>query len=158
MNTVKNFLCRKDCDHLINFHREWFPRDLDYRIKKYHRNTEALLFENLMVGDSILRQVYCKLISLIKKSHPKLYINHTEIVRWPTGEGQDPHLDDPESTYTSLIYLNDNYEGGETHVNKKVIKPKKGKLTFFAGNKMEHGVYDVRQGERYTIPSWWNTL
>ena len=55
-------------------------------------------------------------------------------------------------------YLNDNYEGGETHVNKKVIKPKKGKLIFFAGNKMEHGVYDVRQGERYTIPSWWNTL
>ena len=158
MKTVKNFLSKKVCDHLIHCHRQWFPQDLGEHIKKYHRNTETLLFENLMIRDSIMRQVYCKLIAFVKKAHPELYINHTEIVRWPTGKGQGPHLDFEDSTYTTLIYLNDNYKGGETYVNKRTIKPETGKLIFFAGNKKEHGVHDVRQGERYTIPSWWNTL
>ena len=121
MKTVKNFLSKKVCDHLIHCHRQWFPQDLGEHIKKYHRNTETLLFENLMIRDSIMRQVYCKLIAFVKKAHPELYINHTEMVIWPTGKGQGPHLDFEDSTYTTLIYLNDNYKGGETYVNKELI-------------------------------------
>jgi hypothetical protein len=111
-----------------------------------------------MLRDKILRQVYCKLIKTIKNVNDKLFISHTEIVKWPTNTAQGAHFDFSFAPCTTILYLNDNYEGGETFLEKKIITPKKGNLIFFKGKTIEHGVKKITKGTRYTIPCWWDSI
>jgi predicted 2-oxoglutarate/Fe(II)-dependent dioxygenase YbiX len=54
---------------------------------------------------------------------------------------------------SSLIYLNDNFTGGETYVGKKIFKPEQGAALIFKSNVL-HGVTKVKEGVRGTIASW----
>ena len=57
--------------------------------------------------------------------------------------------------YTSILYLNDNYTGGETIVDGTTIIPEKNKLIGFEGDKMTHSVNEITEGTSYTIPCWY---
>jgi len=54
---------------------------------------------------------------------------------------------------SSLIYLNDNFTGGQTFVGKKKFKPKQGAALIFKSNVI-HGVTKIEDGVRGTIASW----
>lgn len=97
-----------------------------------------------------------------------LEINSAGIRRWDVGEFQPLHADgeDPEGhpneafivDYGAVIYLNDDYEGGEIYFPEHNIdfKPKAGTLIFFPSNNMYvHGVRAITKGTRYTTPSFW---
>jgi predicted 2-oxoglutarate/Fe(II)-dependent dioxygenase YbiX len=60
-----------------------------------------------------------------------------------------------------LLYLNDNYEGGEIefrHSNIK-IKPEPGSVLFFPSNFLYvHEVYPVTKGPRYALPNWYHNV
>jgi Rps23 Pro-64 3,4-dihydroxylase Tpa1-like proline 4-hydroxylase len=83
------------------------------------------------------------------------------IARWDVGSKLTLHVDDlgyvTNNHLPTLVYLNDDYEGGElgfaTH--NIVIKPKKGDLIMFPGNMhYAHEVFEVISGTRYTVPVW----
>lgn len=62
--------------------------------------------------------------------------------------------------FTSIIYLNDNYEGGELYFPQHdnfTIKPKAGTMLIFSGtiNNM-HGINEVIDGTRYTHVTFWS--
>lgn len=57
-------------------------------------------------------------------------------------------------TYNSLLYLNNNYEGGEFFTDEICIKPTPGMLTFFDGRITYHGVKKVKLHNRYTLIFW----
>jgi len=61
--------------------------------------------------------------------------------------------------YSTLIYLNDDYEGGEIwfpQYDNFSIKPEKGSLITFKGDeKTIHGVRAVTKGIRYTLSMFW---
>lgn len=97
-----------------------------------------------------------------------LETNSAGIRRWDVGEYQPLHADgeDPEGhpneafivDYGAVIYLNDNYEGGEIYFpdHNLDFKPKSGTLVFFPSNNMYvHGVREIKSGTRYTCPSFW---
>jgi hypothetical protein len=80
------------------------------------------------------------------------------IQRMQKGVELVPHTDqhtDPSIQYATIIYLNENYNGGEFFfVNKNFsIKPKAGSLLFFPGtSEFEHGVKPVQDGPiRYVL-------
>lgn len=110
------------------------------------------------------------------------------INRWRTGREQTPHLDYfyeeepghdykkldrynlPKSFldtfgkmfqtkhYSSLLYLNEDYEGGELYFPEYnlSIKPEAGTLICFKGDENTlHGVKMVTEGVRYTISLFW---
>lgn len=85
-----------------------------------------------------------------------------DIVRWPEGAKQPPHMDACDGyeyrDFGSIIYLNDDYDGGKTYyvnINKK-IQPVSGKLIIHKGDaKHAHGVTEVSGKTRYTIASFW---
>ena len=90
------------------------------------------------------------------------------IVRWRVGDGQEPHADKqeldgtpnpyPENDIASLVYLNDDYEGGEIYFPNQNLqfKPNAGSLVFFPGDIYYlHGVTKVTEGTRYTMPNFW---
>lgn len=89
------------------------------------------------------------------------YADQIGIVRWPPGSYQMPHIDNvPELDRVSgcVLYLNDDYEGGETFYPyyNKIISPKAG--TIFAhdsGHSHLHGVTQIKTKTRYTISSTW---
>jgi predicted 2-oxoglutarate/Fe(II)-dependent dioxygenase YbiX len=90
------------------------------------------------------------------------------IRKWVTGEYTDLHADGETASgwpaynykvdYGSIIYLNEEYEGGEIFFPKYEIclKPKPGTLIFFPSNNMyAHGVRHVTSGVRFTSAHFW---
>lgn len=99
-----------------------------------------------------------------KEVFPDLF----QIVRWFPGQEQSPHSDDMKNTtgnewfhhrdFGSIIYLNDNFIGGETYYPKhnQTIKPKTGTLAIHPGDiEHLHGVTKVSGSIRYTLAAFW---
>lgn len=79
------------------------------------------------------------------------------IKKWIPGSGMGPHADGQDGDYnlgfTVVMYLNDDYEGGEiSFPNHNVkIKPKAGSLIMFPATKeFIHQVEPIISGTRYT--------
>ncbi len=96
-----------------------------------------------------------------------LYSDTTQLVHWPPGVALTPHADNtepngqPNSTphrcFSSILYLNDNYTGGETYFPFLGfrIKPQTGSLLAFRSDASHaHGVTRIETGHRYTCANW----
>ena len=98
-----------------------------------------------------------------------LRANTSHVQKWIVGGYANPHSDNTNmdgspsafeiNKYVSLIYLNDDYEGGNIYFPDHGIelKPAAGTLVTFPGG-MEniHGVSEVTGGVRYTIMAFWD--
>ena len=147
----ENFLNNNLCDYFIEYHNN-NPCDCK------HRNTSILYCENQSSkGDIVFKFLLKKLNFFAEENKKNTFVNYSQIVEWPTGEDQGEHIDFDYHTYTSVLYLNDNYEGGQTVVGDKIIQPKKGKIIFFNGNTIKHKVLPIKSGTRYTNPTWYIT-
>lgn len=77
---------------------------------------------------------------------------------WSPGTSGAPHIDAIEKEkfieFSTVIYLNDDYDGGNIFFPKQnfSIKPKKYSAIFFPGNDYDylHGVSAIESGNRYT--------
>jgi hypothetical protein len=97
------------------------------------------------------------------KDDRKLYADLMHFVQWKIGDSMPPHQDQMDTVmhrvYSSIIYLNDDYEGGEIRFTKlnKTIKPKAGSIVFLRADECHtHEVLPVKSGKtRLTIPSFY---
>ena len=89
------------------------------------------------------------------------------LVRWSKGMLMKPHIDkqhqyEDTMDYSSLMYLNYEYEGGELFFVDSAGKedvyrmPAFSAMLFESGKENLHGVKEVLKGKRYTIPSFYN--
>lgn len=89
----------------------------------------------------------------------KLTIKEAELQTWCVDSYSDQHvheLREPEEDYNSLLYLNEDFDGGEFFTGTGIrIKPVTGRLTFFNGKTVPHGVTPVKRNNRYTAIFWW---
>jgi hypothetical protein len=95
--------------------------------------------------------------SLYKKS---IFPEFLDIVQWNPDMEMRPHTDNVGKTfnqrhYTSICYLNDNYNGGQTYLpeHNYFCTPKKGKVLIFPSN-YPHGVSKIKNNTRYTLAMW----
>ena len=78
-----------------------------------------------------------------------------------TRDSMDLHIDRNTKTrnynldFSSLIYLNDNYEGGELVFENKELKMPRLSCIAFESHLHPHAVKEVKKNNRYTIPSWY---
>lgn len=87
----------------------------------------------------------------------QIYPEETQMVRWSVGDGQPLHLDTtrPTTTYAAIVYLNDDFGGGETCFDPgPAVSPRTGTLVGFHGASLRHGVRTVTSGTRLTMPMW----
>jgi len=96
----------------------------------------------------------------IKPKEPQL-----SVAKWETGTKLNLHVDDlgyvTDNHIPTLVYLNDDYEGGEISfaIHNITIKPKIGDLLIFPGNMhYAHEVKEVLSGTRYTLPIWFTIV
>jgi hypothetical protein len=90
---------------------------------------------------------------------------HTDILcfnRWRVGDMQHPHADDGNGLewrkFGCVLYLNEDYEGGEIYFpnQNSSFKPKANTLAFFPGDaEFLHGVTEITSGTRYTLSTFW---
>jgi predicted 2-oxoglutarate/Fe(II)-dependent dioxygenase YbiX len=96
-----------------------------------------------------------------------IYSDTAQLVRWHEGLQLTPHADNlepdgrpngtPHRSHASILYLNDDYEGGHTFFPGYGvrIKPEPGTLLLFgAGPEHVHGITPVVSGLRYTYAGW----
>ena len=94
----------------------------------------------------------------------EIYADTLQLVRWLPGHSQGAHADceepdgRPNSTpwraFASIIYLNDDYEGGQIYFPKHGLRPelKPRLLAYFPSTaKYLHGVDPITDGVRYTF-------
>lgn len=122
----------------------------------------------------IFRQIHdraiAKLSTVLNEQlgpQPPLYSDLINYARWPPGYELQPHADSenpngaphpyPWRDFATVIYLNDDYEGGEIHFPNLglELKPQPRMLVIFPGTMFFlHGVRRVTRGMRHTIASF----
>jgi predicted 2-oxoglutarate/Fe(II)-dependent dioxygenase YbiX len=166
---IENFISSKDLDAVYEYCysiNEW--------ISQSYSNTDKISTGATMKKNA--PEVYDKMFSYLTKVQEaveykfgrKLEPSIPGIRRWDAGESQGPHADGEtvhgEATdtyivdYGSIMYLNDNYDGGELYFPAYDIdfKPKAGTLAFFPSSTYYvHGVKEVLGGVRYTSAHFW---
>lgn len=114
-----------------------------------------------ITGDSIVQSV----IDIIEsKLRVKLTCHQAQIQIWPQGvdlyfhkHSEDTDGRNVTSVYNSMLYLNEDFRGGEFVTEHGIkIEPRAGTLTFFNGNDIMHGVSPFYGNHRYTIIFWWS--
>ena len=165
-----DLLSKEDCQYLVDTvialdlwdnagHKFWDGRITNYYSILRHdkRAAEIMLDANIKCGN-IIRNNYAT---------PEAYSDTLQVVRWFPGMEQPPHADDMTNTdvkgfdhrvFGSIIYLNDNYDGGHTYYpnHNFDITPKTGSLAVHPGDAEHlHGVTKIENGMRYTIASFW---
>ena len=152
MNTliIDNFLSKKECDFLINFYKS------NEKKASLFRDVYPLLLDK---NDFMINFLVKKLEATSKFFNSE--IDWFEIVKWPIGSEQNLHFDtaSTETTLSSIVYLNQNFEGGQTYYEDTTsIQPILGRGLFFDGNFHKHGVKKVEKNIRYVVATWYKKL
>ena len=139
------FLNKNQCKSLINFYNSQ-PNQPQF-------NTTFPLFIT-EIGPQFLKDKINKAGMDINNA----VIDWFEIVKWPSpNEGKALHMDKASAStiLSSIIYLNDNYEGGHTYfADGTTFVPLTGRAIFFDGQYYRHGVSSISKGPRYTVATW----
>lgn len=101
--------------------------------------------------DSIVNKTSSK-ISRVMSS--QIYPLWVEFLTMKPGSSNAQHtdIDDDEDLVSAIIYLNNQYSGGELIFQNTKIKPNIGQLVFFNSNKdTPHSVTEVIGGDRLSI-------
>lgn len=170
---IDNFLTEEECEEIIFISERMSPWD----------NANSAFWDNKVLNDltiydkvskelgSFLFNVRDRIAAEIKKHYhldAEVYSDVQQIVRWTPGMQMSPHSDNMENTeahehhkhraFGVVIYLNDNYEGGETYYpqHNLSIFPKIGRLAIHPSDTGHmHGVGLVGGQTRYTMVSFW---
>lgn len=168
---IENFISKEDAENIIdvairsNLWESGGSEFWDNRVINYQKMlsfdkyiAEIILDANIRCGQKIKEEFSLNI---------PVYSDTLQIIRWFSGMEQPPHADDMSNTdvkgfdhraFGSIIYLNDNYDGGHTYYpnHNFDITPKTGSLAVHPGDAEHlHGVTKIENGMRYTIASFW---
>ena len=136
-----------------------------YMRTNYDLGVSAYAVEGNGLSQSIHNQMYMLLLATTidyanKHDIEALYHEPYNMLKYSTGQEYKAHCDG--FTYSgrcvsAIVYLNDDYEGGEVEfVNFGIkIKPKAGMLLLFPSNyAYSHIAHPVTSGTKYAIVTW----
>jgi predicted 2-oxoglutarate/Fe(II)-dependent dioxygenase YbiX len=133
--------------------------NLDMSVTYLARVTNNPLMQNIHTQMYIL--LLAATIPYAKKHNiDAMYHEGYNMLKYRGGEGYTAHSDgatDSGRSISAILYLNDDYEGGEVEfVNFGIkIKPKSGMLLLFPSNyPYKHIAHPVKSGTKYAIVTW----
>jgi len=146
----QNFLSDEECNFCIDFFEASNNKQIfqsNYLVNLEFHNDDLDIFK------LIKKKLTLHMNDVDKDS----FINYSEIVKYPIGNAKGEHLDHTYHPYTSIIYLNDKFTGGETVVDNQIVKPERGKVLSFNGRDLLHKV-NKATADRYTISTWYKKI
>jgi len=146
----QNFLSDEECNFCIDFFEASNNKQIfqsNYLVNLEFHNDDLDIFK------LIKKKLTLHMNDVDKDS----FINYSEIVKYPIGNAKGEHLDHTYHPYTSIIYLNDKFTGGETVVDNQIVKPERGKVLSFNGRDLLHKV-NKATADRYTNSTWYKKI
>ena len=146
-------ISKSECDYLIQL----FENN-----PQYHR--PYIEYTSMVIPPSRNRWLQDILSEVISAVDYEIVIEWCEIAKRPPGSGHPKHFDitSDKTIFTSVTYLNNDFNGGRTYIIDDVINykgfeipPKIGRTLYFDGKCYEHGVTTVTDGDRYTLAIWY---
>lgn len=161
--TIDNFLSTEECNNYIKLSEE-----KGYEQAKVNTEKGSRVIESVRNNNRVLFTDYNLAANLWDRLSPyapqkignSIAIGLNELFRfykYEPGQQFRKHNDQSfirkdieASYYTFLIYLNDDFEGGETTFNHIHIKPKTGTALIFL-HSLEHAGTEVTHGTKYVL-------
>ena len=169
-NVVSQSLSDRVMKSNLNFEKSGFARDgsnLSLEDSNERVNMDEFWIRNTHELYEPLKKCFIDSIEMYMADHPYFSVQHVtdfRINRYSEGGFMSKHYDSIHHSHgqhygyphaTVLLYLNDDYEGGEFTVATKRIKPKARSSVVFTSNFMfPHGAEVVTKGTRWSIVSW----
>lgn len=178
MKEIPNFLSKDECDYLIDIIKKNNHKSKVVGVegKDIYEKSRTSSTSNLPSNDAIVNKIHNKIASFI--GLPMSRGESLQGQMYEPGQYFKPHNDafgensykahclhSGNRTNTLMIYLNDDFIGGQTNfpnLNKK-IQPKLGKAVTWENldenkkplNSALHEGCEVESGIKYIITSWW---
>jgi hypothetical protein len=146
---TSNFLNNQECENIVNIFKNNF---LYFNV--YSNETNHFTIKYDIREDFEERK---KIIDFVKNLNMNLTLNYDQIVMWPNNSSMKLHKDGQkiiDNDFTAMCYLNNNYIGGRTFIENKLIENKIGKLVVFNSKNLMHAV-ELVTGTRLVYISWW---
>ena len=168
----KNVVAENLCNSLINYN---FP----YEASKYQTHDSGAIVkqERVKMSDAWIKKesvfytavksCFEEVIVKYKTDFPLFSVGRTtdfRINKYGKGGFMSRHVDNIHHSHgqqygypqvSALLYLNDDYEGGEFYVADKKFCPAKGSAIVFPSNFMfPHEAKTVTQGTRWSVVTW----
>ena len=168
-----------ECQTLV----QWYKSH--HQLRTIGDNTDYRAINRMHIHNPLIRDLFVKVDSQVigeirKETDQIVYPKMSSITEWPIGGIQPPHLDTysryeldertseeekdrlaehPSREWTLILFLNDDFKGGETYFPelKQEFTPVEGSGLLFQGIYLHHGVNKVRRGSRRTISTWFTT-
>ena len=165
-----NFVTDEECDFLLKCAKESTPVNTNNQyfddMVIYPQGMQSL--EGVELMDDITTRMLETTCKNFEITQP-MYRDAMILGVWVEGKYMAPHQDNqnlpgqeeystPWREYTAILYLNDDYEGGELLLPDKElrIKPKKAQLCAIEAGE-RHGVAAIKKGVRYTLITWFTS-
>ena len=147
---IDNVFTQQECNYLISLYAEYEDKAHEWN------STRPLNFK--FIPKELSFDFVEKIQSVVNRVFKEVEYDWGEIVKWGTFTSHNFHLDtlSEETTLTSITYLNNNFFGGKTVFSDgTTICPVVGRTLIFNGKQYYHGVEQVSEGIRWTIPIWY---
>jgi D-mannonate dehydratase len=145
---IRNFLTQEECQSLVQEAKtsaNWKPQSKDTGIFILSSSNHKIMIDIYKrVSELFDKELHTQMIRMIHKTDKDSF--------W---EEHSDDSGDKDIQYGVVIYLNDNFEGGELVYPQDniTIKPEMGMLVYHMGNQ-KHLVSKVISGDRYTLTSF----
>lgn len=142
-------------DEEINYCKKKF---LDCDFPYEHLGRKFLDIQTSLKNDYTIKNICHKILIQARSLNENIDIDWAQLVFWPTNTNHNMHIDETSknTVLSSVLYLNNNFRGGETFFSDgTVVCPKPGRVLFFDGLKYYHGVNPISLGERMSLNIWY---
>ena len=162
--TIDNFLSQKECDDLILFSemRGFNEAEVSLRsgskMMKGLRNNYRLIYEDNSLANKLWEKLMLFVPNVIEQNKVVGLNERFRFYRYDKGQRFKRHidgrvrLDNQESRLTFMIYLNEDFEGGETKFDDVTIFPKTGTALCFV-HEQKHESIPITNGIKYVLRS-----
>lgn len=159
---INNFLTPEECDHFINKPEEWQAATITTpsgaKLDQCYRNNDRYMFDDVDLAKDLFERMKPHLDDNDKEWKLKGLNERFKIYRYGPEQNFALHTDasfvrneNERSFQTILIYLNDDYEGGETEFfGLDTIPPEKGMAIVFLHHLMHEGM-PIKSGTKYAL-------
>lgn len=163
--TIDNFISDRACDDLILFSEQKGYSEAEVGLKsgskmmKNIRDNYRLIYDDIKLSNDLWAIASATYPFIVDGMSPLGLNERFRFYRYEAGQRFKKHIDGrykrndhEESRITFMIYLNDNYSGGETRFNNVLIKPHKGMALFFI-HEQKHESIPITEGVKYVLRS-----
>lgn len=173
------FLTREECKHIIEISQPYLKEATVYNEKTQkdeisdYRKCKVCYFKH--THDDVITEIVERISNVVQVSPVRAEL--LQVISYEEGEYFDYHVDafslndinmqdGGQRLFTTMVYLNDVEEGGETHFKllNITVEPKEGRLLVFQNclknsnaqnTQTLHAGLPIKKGKKYAINLWY---